>query len=81
MAARPTIDDCPELVPVALTATVLGLGEQTLRDQIDRGEFPVTPKKVGGCLKFSRRQLRRWLDGLPPVPDTEIPALPVEVTS
>jgi excisionase family DNA binding protein len=54
-------DDLPQLLSVRQTAGYLGMGEQTVRDLIGKGEFPVPVRKVGGRLKVAKVALDRWL--------------------
>jgi excisionase family DNA binding protein len=50
------------MLSIAEAAAALGIGEQTARDLIRRGDFPVPVREVGGRRKVSRHLLEQWCD-------------------
>ncbi|NIA07357.1 MAG: helix-turn-helix domain-containing protein [Actinobacteria bacterium] len=58
--------DKPELLTITALAKVLSLGESTLRAHDKRGLIPA-PRRIGGALLWSRKEIVDWIDnGSPP---------------
>jgi predicted DNA-binding transcriptional regulator AlpA len=45
----------------------IGLAEQTIRNQLASGTFPIRTKKIGGLLKWDISDVDNYLDNLPKV--------------
>ena len=50
-----------ELLTVAQTATLINMGESTVRERDRKGLIP-RPVKVKGTILWSKRELRNWID-------------------
>lgn len=51
------------MVSVTIAARMLGVSRSTAYDLINRGEFPVTPRRVGSRLMINREHLEAWCRG------------------
>ena len=44
----------------------LGIRPQSIRNRLSAGNFPIPAKKVCGRVKFDRKDIEKYLDGLKP---------------
>ena len=45
----------------------IGLAEQTIRNMLANGTFPIPTKKIGGRLKWDKIDVDKYLDKLPKI--------------
>ncbi len=50
------------------TAAALSIGEQTIRNQLSAGKFPIPPRRIGDRVLFSVRDIEAFLAGTLPQP-------------
>ncbi len=66
LAEEPATAQVRRTYTVQEVASLLGIGDQTVRDLIRRGEFPIKPlPHTGRRLLLPRRLVDAWLDGHP----------------
>lgn len=69
MTARPSRDlsrlpDWPRYLAVEEAAAYLSISANTLRTHV-----PVTPVRIGGCVRYDRKKLDEYADGATPSQD------------
>lgn len=64
---KPTQPIEKRMLSVPEVAAYIGMSPKTLYDQTgpsSKKPFPVTPKRIGGLVRFDRKDIDQWLDSL-----------------
>ena len=46
---------------------IINIKPQTIRNRLSYGTFPISPKKIGGSLRWDLRDVNRYIDNLKPL--------------
>jgi excisionase family DNA binding protein len=52
------------LMTIKEVAHYLGISPQTIRNHLCRGTFPIPPVKIGGALRWDRRDVDKFINNL-----------------
>ena len=42
----------------------IGIAPKTIRNKLANGTFPIAARRIGRCVRFDRRDVDKYLDGL-----------------
>ena len=55
------------MIGIKELSAILGLKEQTIRNKLTSGTFPIPTKKIGRLLKWDNKDVEKFLNSLPKI--------------
>jgi len=66
-SGKKEMDRHRRMIGIKELSAILGLKEQTIRNKLTSGTFPIPTKKIGRLLKWDNKDVEKFLNSLPKI--------------